>query len=84
MPFREGTTVIHYLQVFLSVLQDLNSIGVLLSRGSLALITRDPFQPLKGLLIGSLIQNCQKSVPDVYRGRYALLVMQNDKHTPAK
>ena len=51
-------TVIYYLQVFLYVLvefqssfQDLTFIGVLLSRGNLALITRDPFQLLKGLLL---------------------------------
>ena len=50
--------VICYLQVFLfapvefqSSFQDLNFVGVSLSRGNPALITRDPFQPLKGLLV---------------------------------
>ena len=53
---REETTVIYYLLVFLFVLvefqssfQDLNIIGVFLSRRNLALFTRDPFQPLKSL-----------------------------------
>ena len=57
MTFREETTLIYYFQVFLFVLiefqssfQDLNFIGVLLSPGNLALITRDSFQLLKGLL----------------------------------
>ena len=57
MTFREETTLIYYFQVILFVLiefqssfQDLNFIGVLLSRGNLALITRDSFQLLKGLL----------------------------------
>ena len=58
MTFQEETTVICYLQVFLfapvefqSSFQVLNFVGVLLSRGNLPLITRDPFQRLKGLLL---------------------------------
>ena len=35
---------------FQSSFQVLNFVGILLSRGNLALITRDPFQLLKGLL----------------------------------
>ena len=62
MTFREETILICYLQVFFfapvefqSSFQDLNFVRVLLLRGNLALITRDPFQPLKGLLRPNLI-----------------------------
>ena len=57
MTFREEAIVICYLQAFLfapiefqSSFQVVNFVGVLLSRRNLTLITRDPFQPLKGLL----------------------------------
>ena len=60
--FREETIVICYLQVFLfapvefqSSFQVLNFVGVLLSRGNLALITRDPFQSLKNLFQKNLM-----------------------------
>ena len=56
MTFREETITICYRQVFIfapvefqSSFQVLNFVGVSVSRGNLALITRDPFQPLKGL-----------------------------------
>ena len=65
MTFREETILICYLQVFFfapvefqSSFQVLNFVGVLVSRGNLALITCDPFQPLKGLFYKGVIIVC--------------------------
>ena len=78
MTFREETITICYLQVFIfapvefqSSFQVLNFVGVSVSRGNLALITRDPFQPNIFFLLSNASSSL--SLVDIFLGSKLLI-----------